>query len=110
MSFSFDLICEKQLPHFKSNDITLPGVLISLQSSYFRPSKSHPKGKNNGSPAQHKTDPSDPWLYLKWARLNADPTESQDENPKHLPKSLNRQKIDWRRQATEQEWKELRIT
>lgn len=28
MSFSFDPVCEKPFPHLKSNDITLPEVLV----------------------------------------------------------------------------------
>jgi len=37
MSFPFDLICEEQPPHFKSNDLTLPGVLMSLESNILGP-------------------------------------------------------------------------
>lgn len=85
MSFSFDLICEKQLPHFKSDDITLPGVLMALRSSILGPQIQTLRAKTAPQP-RHKVDPSDPWPF-RWAGLNANPTESQDENPKHLPKS-----------------------
>lgn len=82
MSFSCDLICEKQLPHFKSNDTALPGVLMSLQSSILGPQIWTLRAKTI---APQPTDPADPSLYHRWAGLNTEATKSHDENPKQLP-------------------------
>lgn len=69
---------EKQSLHCRSNDIILPGVLMSLQNSILGLWFQTLRAKT--ITLQHKQIP----LHVRWAGLNTDPTKSQEENLKHL--------------------------
>lgn len=68
MSFSFDLTGEKQPLHFKSNALTQPGVLMSLEGSILGPQTQTLRAKTSAPQPRHRMDSSD--SYCTFSELD----------------------------------------